>query len=161
MTVRRFAGLMAGAVFAVAGIVPLAHASEMDEETTITFNQPVQIPGHLLHAGSYVFVRFDNGNGPNVNLIQIFNGDRSQLIATIQTVTTERQNVSGDTVLTFAEESQNAQAPALVDWFYPGSLAGHEFVYSGSQEQEVQDAPHVIVAANGKGSTPARDISGD
>jgi hypothetical protein len=161
MTVRRFAGLMAGAVFAIAGIVPLAHAGEMDEETTITFNNPVQIPGHLLQAGSYVFVRFDNGNGPNVNLIRIFNSDRSQLIATIQTVTTERQNVSGDTVLTFAEESQNGQAPVLVDWFYPGSLEGHEFVYSGRQEQEVQDAPHVIVVANSKGSTPARGVSGD
>jgi hypothetical protein len=161
MIVRTFAGLIAGALLAIAGIVPLAHAGEMDEETTITFNKPVQIPGHLLHTGSYVFVRFDNGNGPNVNLIRIFNSDRSQLIATIQTVTTERQNVSGDTVLTFAEESQNGQAPVLVDWFYPGSLEGHEFVYSGSQEQEVQDAPRAIVVANSKGSTPARGVSGD
>jgi hypothetical protein len=96
-----------------------------------------------------------------VNLIRIFNGDRSQLIATIQTVTTERRNASGDTVLTFAQESQNGQVPVLVDWFYPGSLEGHEFVYSGHLEREVQDAPHVIVAANSKGSTPARDVSGD
>lgn len=160
MTLRRFAGLMAGAVFAIAGIVPLAHASEMDESTTITFNKPVQIPGHLLKAGSYLFVRFDDGNGPNVNLIQVFNGDRSQLIATIQTVSVERQNVSGDTVLTLADES-NGQTPVLVDWFYPGSLEGHEFVYSGRQEREVRDTPHAIVVANSKGSTPARDISGD
>jgi hypothetical protein len=132
----------------------------MDESTTITFNKPVQIPGHLLKAGSYLFVRFDDGNGPNVNLIQVFNGDRSQLIATIQTVSVERQNVSGDTVLTLADES-NGQTPVLVDWFYPGSLEGHEFVYSGRQEREVRDTPHAIVVANSKGSTPARDISGD
>ena len=160
MTLRRFAGLMAGAVLAIAGIVPLAHTSEMDESTTITFNKPVQIPVHLLKAGSYLFVRFDDGNGPNVNLIQVFNGDRSQLIATIQTVSVERQNVSGDTVLTLADES-NGQTPVLVDWFYPGSLEGHEFVYSGRQEREVQDTPHAIVVANSKGSTPARHISGD
>jgi signal peptidase I len=124
-------------------------------------NRLVQIPGHLLKAGSYLFVRFDNGNGPNVNLIQVFNGDRSQLIATIQTVSVERQNVSGDTVLMFADESKNGRAPVVVDWFYPGSLEGHEFVYSGHQEREVRDAPQVIVASNSKGSTPARNVSGD
>jgi hypothetical protein len=75
-------------------------------------------------------------------------------------VSVERQNVSGDTVLMFADESKNGRAPVVVDWFYPGSLEGHEFVYSGHQERE-GDAPQVIVASNSKGSTPARNVSGD
>jgi hypothetical protein len=32
-----------------------AHASEWDEATKITFNQPVQVPGHTLAPGTYLF----------------------------------------------------------------------------------------------------------
>ncbi len=38
-------------------LVPVARADEWDQATRLTFNQPMEIPGHkILAAGSYWFV---------------------------------------------------------------------------------------------------------
>ena len=37
-----------------------AHADESDQATTITFNEPIQIPGQVLPAGSYLFKLIDS-----------------------------------------------------------------------------------------------------
>jgi hypothetical protein len=112
-----------------------AHADEANEATTITISAPVQIPGRMLPAGTYLFQQtgFDDPN-----LIQIFNADRSVLYATVETVSVERTNPTAHTAITLAEpESGN---PTLVKWFYPGRLTGHEFLYSEEQEQEIAHA---------------------
>ena len=161
MTMRTFAGVVAGLLFAVGGFALQAHGSEMDEGTMITFAQPVEIPGQVLGPGTYYFVRIDHGNSPNVNLIQIFNRDHTQVIATIQTVTAERRlDTSGKTVLTFAETAKDAPL-ALRYWFYPGSLEGHEFLFPKREERHVQEAKQIAVAADENGEVPLRGISGD
>ncbi len=50
------------------------------------------------------------------------------------------------TAITLAEE--NSQPDVLVNWFYPGSLTGHEFVYPRTQEQNVAQASQETVVAN-------------
>ena len=37
------------------GLIPLANADEWDQKTTFTFSGPVEIPGQVLQAGTYVF----------------------------------------------------------------------------------------------------------
>jgi hypothetical protein len=54
-----------------------AHADEFDQATTVTFTQPVQIPGQLLPAGTYVFRLANNDSSHNV--VQIFNSDRTHI----------------------------------------------------------------------------------
>jgi hypothetical protein len=121
-----------------------AHADESNQATTITFSQPIQIPGQILPAGTYSFKLLDSNSDPNV--VQIFNSDQTHLYATLQTVATERQDPTGDTAITLAE--QGAGKPdALLTWFYPGRETGHEFVYSGQQEKQLaQDTQQTIVA---------------
>ena len=121
-----------------------AHADESDQATKITFSQPIQIPGQILPAGTYSFKLLDSNANPNV--VQIFNSDQTHLYATLQTVATERQDPTGDTAITLAE--QGAGKPdALLKWFYPGNLTGHEFVYSEQQEKQLaQDTQQTIVA---------------
>jgi hypothetical protein len=113
-----------------------AHADESSESTKITFSAPVQIPGQVLPAGTYLFQQADpNGD---LNLVQIFNADRSVLYATVQTVSAERSEPAAHTAITLTEpETGN---PVLVNWFYPGRLIGHEFVYSKQQEQQIAQA---------------------
>jgi hypothetical protein len=36
------------------GLIPLANADERDQKTIVTFSGPVEIPGHVLQAGTYV-----------------------------------------------------------------------------------------------------------
>ncbi len=121
-----------------------AHADESNQATTITFSQPIQIPGQILPAGTYSFKLLDSNSDPNV--VQIFNSDQTHLYATLQTVATERQDPTGDTAITLAEQG-GGKPDALLKWFYPGRDTGHEFVYSGQQEKQLaHDTQQTIVA---------------
>ena len=132
-----------------------AHADESLETTKITFNVPVQIPGQVLPAGTYLFQRADSNN-PNV--IQIFNADRTALITTVQTVSAERLEPADDTVITLAEP-QTGNSEVLVKWFYPGSTIGHEFIYSKHEEQEIAHAK--LQTFEGNHPVPTEEASGE
>jgi hypothetical protein len=160
MKIRRFAGIISGAIFAIVAFVPLAHAQEMNEGTRITFSEPVRIPGQLLSAGTYYFERANHGNAPNLNQIQIYDADHSHLLATIETVTAQRKHMTGGTMLTFAEGS-NGEALALVDWFYPGMLNGHEFLYPRREERRIEASKREYMLINNDGVKIVQDANGD
>jgi len=122
-----------------------AHADESDQATTLTFNQPIQIPGQVLPAGTYLFKLANSDSGRD--LVQIFNSDRTHIYATLQTIPTDRHDTTGQTVITLAE--QGAGKPdVLLKWFYPGNLTGNEFLYSDQKEKELAHAEQQIIVAN-------------
>jgi hypothetical protein len=148
-----------GLLFAFAIILPVARADQFDQASKLTFNQPVQIPGRVLPAGTYWFVVADTSVA-NRNIIHIFNSDRSTLYATLLTNGSARLQGSDKTTITFAERGA-AKPEAIVDWFYPGRTIGHQFVYPTRDErEEIASAKHQIVlaAARTKNST---EIAGD
>ena len=121
-----------------------AHADESDEATFMSFSAPVQIPGHVLPAGTYLFELADHGSEPDV--VQVFSSDRTVLYGTFLTVATQRQDPTGDTTVTLAEP-ESGGTPVLVKWFYPGRDIGNEFVYSKQTEKELaRDHQQTIVA---------------
>jgi len=101
-------------------------ADEYNQATKLTFNEPVEIPGQLLAAGTYWFTLMDND--ADRDIIQIWNADKSQVVATIFTVADYRFRPTGKTVVNF-EERPGDQPEAIQSWFYPGENFGHEFVY--------------------------------
>jgi hypothetical protein len=126
-----------------------AHADESDQATTITFSEPIQIPGQVLPAGTYLFKL---ASGDDLNVVQIFNADRTVLYATVQTVTTERPEPTDHTVIALAEQGAG-QPDLLVKWFYPGRETGNEFVYSDQKEKELgRDEQQTIEASHSTGS---------
>jgi hypothetical protein len=121
-----------------------AHADEFDQSTTITFNQPMQIPGQVLPAGTYLFKLASRDS--DLNTVQVFNADRTVLYATLQTIATDRREPTGDVVVALAEPGAG-EPDALLKWFYPGLETGHEFVYPRQKEKELaQDKQQTIVA---------------
>jgi hypothetical protein len=132
--------------FAVASLLFLevaAHADEADQATKLTFSEPIQIPGHVLPAGTYLFKLAD----PNdLNLVRIFNAEGTRLYATVQTVSTQGGEPTGDTVLVMAEQSAG-RPEALKKWFYAGNSDGHEFVYSKHEEQQLAQAQQRTIVA--------------
>jgi hypothetical protein len=121
-----------------------SHADELDEATTITFSAPVQIPGKVLPAGTYLFKLADTDS--DRNLVQIFNSEGTVLYGTLQTISTQRQEPTGQTAVALVEQG-SGQPDALLKWFYPGRLTGNEFVYPGHREHELaQDAQQTILA---------------
>jgi len=126
-----------------------AHADDTNEFTKITFGAPVQIPGQVLPAGTYIFQQAEPND--DLNVIQIFNADRTTLYATLQTVPAERLEATGDTAITLAEPENGY--PVLVKWFYPGRSTGHEFVYPKQQEQQIAQAKQETFVGNQSTST--------
>jgi hypothetical protein len=114
-------------VFAGAlALLPGARADEWDHMTTLTFSQPVEVPGIVLPAGTYVFRLLDSQTDRDV--VQIFNKDRDHLFATIIAVPDYRLQRRGKTVVTF-EEREAGNPQAIRAWFYPGRNYGTDFVY--------------------------------
>jgi hypothetical protein len=121
-----------------------AHADESDQSTTITFSAPIQVPGQVLPAGTYLLKLASRDS--DLNTVQIFNADRTVLYATFETIPTERREPTGNTVIDLAKQG-GGQPEALLKWFYPGNSTGHEFVYPKEKEKELaQDQQEAIVA---------------
>ena len=111
-------------VCAVAG--PQARASEWNEKTQLTFNEPVEIPGRVLPAGTYTFQLMNLPS--NRNVVEIFNKNRTKLDAVVMAIPAYRETPTGKTVVTFAERPVNTPE-AVHTWFYPGTQFGQEFLY--------------------------------
>jgi hypothetical protein len=125
--------IIVGLIIAFGLIFELAaHADERDEATTITFTQPIQVPGQILPAGTYVFKLANADVG--LDTVQIFNADRTVLYATLPTIPTDRVEPTARTTIALVEQGAG-QPAALVKWFYPGSDTGHEFVYSAKRKR--------------------------
>ena len=111
---------------------PAAKADEWDKLTVLTFNEPVEIPGKVLPAGTCVFKLADSQSDRNV--VQVFTQDQKQILATILAIPNSRPEPASKTIVTF-EERPSGSPEALHSWFYPGETTGVEFVYKKSERQ--------------------------
>jgi len=119
---------MLGLVFLLGSVAmsPLAMADEVNQEAVVKLTGPVEVPGRVLPAGEYVFKLADNPSDRGI--VQIFNEDQRQLVATIFTVPTNRAKPTDGTVITL-EERPNGSPEALGKWFFAGQTEGVEFLY--------------------------------
>jgi hypothetical protein len=129
-------------LLAVAVIVPVAHANEWNQATEFTFSQPVQIPGHVLPAGTYLF---ELANTDNRHLVQIFRHDRT-LVATLYSVPQARDRRGTEVAITLANRGE-MQPQAIVAWFFIGETEGHQFVYPNQEKQELAHAARTTFVA--------------
>ena len=115
-------------------MLPVVHADDWNQATRFTFNQPVQVPGHILPAGTYFFQLV----GDNHHLVQIFNQDRTT-VAILYSVSRERYGHRAEAAITLANRG-GTQPQAIVAWFFVGETEGHEFLYPKQEEQELAHA---------------------
>jgi len=108
------------------GTPPRAFADEWDQKTIFTFSGPVEIPGQVLTAGTYVFKLADSQSDRNI--VQVYNKDESHLYGTFLTIPDQRMRPAGKAIITF-DERPVGSPEAVRAWFYPGELYGHDFVY--------------------------------
>lgn len=116
--------IAAGALL-LAGAISLS-ADEYNKLTKMTFSGPVEVPGKVLPAGTYIFKLL--GSQSNRNIVEIYNADQTQLEDLILAVPDQRLRPTGKTVVQFSERTAGSPE-ALKAWFYPGSVYGEEFVY--------------------------------
>ena len=122
---KMFTGVICLMLLGGTFFVSKARADESDKKTIMTVNEPVQVPGKVLPAGTYVLKLLDS-NDPT--LVAIYNADEMHLITTIQAIPGFRAEAPDKVILQF-EERPSGQPEALTAWFYPGDNFGVEFVY--------------------------------
>src|SRR5579864_1991647 len=127
-----------------ASVLPSAQADTWNKKTVMTFNQPVEIPGQVLPAGTYTFQLADSLSDRHI--VQIFNADGSQIITTVLAINNYRLQPTGETVVKFEERSGD-NPEALKAWFYPGDNFGQEFVYPKQRAIQLAAASHEPVPA--------------
>ncbi len=132
------AAVILGATFAA------SQGIDASRTTIVTFSAPVALPGVTLPAGSYLFRLADSQT--NRNIVQVFDKDRTKIIATILAVAAQRNKPADETVITFKESPANA-APAVQYWYYPGETMGQEFAYPKKQAMAIATAAHTSVLA--------------
>jgi hypothetical protein len=108
------------------GMVQRAAADDFDQKTVFTFSGPVEIPGQVLSAGTYVFKLADSSSDRNI--VQVFNKDETHVYGTFLAIPDYRIKPAGKTIITF-EERPAGSPEAVKAWFYPGENYGRDFVY--------------------------------
>ncbi len=107
-------------------MTPEAKAGELDRKTVLTFSQPVEIPGIVLPAGTYVFNFL--GSTADRNVIEVLSQDEQKVYATIEAIPDYQANATGESSIVF--EERNAGAPRTIkEWFFPDRRYGHKFIY--------------------------------
>src|SRR5579863_2170873 len=99
-----------------------AAANSWDEFTYITFSAPVEVPGHALPAGTYLFQIADIWS--NQETIEIFNADKTKLYAIVTAMPVyQYEPAPQHTIIQFAERPANSPE-ALQVWFPRGQRWG-------------------------------------
>src|ERR1700752_3262230 len=119
-------------------VLPVVRADEWNQATLFTFSQPVQIPGHVLPAGTYLFEIVDNFNH---EIVRISNADRTNVIALIQARPTTQKGFAGKAAIVLAERGPWEPA-AVVAWPYAGPSEGHQLVYPKQLQEKVAKEKH-------------------
>ncbi|HEX4166527.1 MAG TPA: hypothetical protein VHZ55_13750 [Bryobacteraceae bacterium] len=126
----------------LSGFAPLAIADESNQETIFTFSGPVEIPGQVLEAGTYVFKLAESDSDRDI--VQVFNRDETHLYGTFLTIPDDRLRTPGKSIINF-EENVADSPEAVKAWFYPGDNTGHEFVYPKPVAVALAKANHTPV----------------
>ena len=113
-----------------------ANADEWNKKTVVTFNTPIELPGIVLPAGTYVFKLMDSLSSRNI--VQVFNAEETHIYTTILAIPNYRLTRSEKTVMSFAERPIDTPE-ALRAWFYPGDNFGQEFAYPKARAHELAE----------------------
>src|SRR5665213_3429200 len=138
------------AIAAVVGFGSMgsAVADQWDKKTTMTIDEPMQLPTTVLQPGTYV-IRLVATSAANRHTVQFFDKDEKHVITTILAIPNERVRPTGKSVFAFWE-TPAGQPQALRAWFYPGDNFGQEFAYPKGEAGRI--------SANNSGATvPVND----
>jgi hypothetical protein len=123
---------------------PAAYADDWNKATRITVNQPFEIPGMILPAGTYVIKIVDLAAERHV--VRFLSEDESKIYATLIAIPDFRLVPTEKTAITFYESEMNRPRP-LHSWFYPGYQYGIEFAYPEKRAMEIAKAVEEPVIA--------------
>jgi hypothetical protein len=133
--------LSVATLLAVSLTMPLK-ADTWNKKTVLTVKETIQLPHTVLQPGTYVF-KLHNSLADR-HIVQIFNADETQIIATILAIPNYRLKPTGKSVFGFWE-TPAGNPKAMRAWFYPGDNFGQEFAYPKMKSIEIATITHTAV----------------
>src|SRR5437879_2841714 len=109
-------------------------ADQWNKKTVMTVKEAIQLPLTVLQPGTYVFKLADSLSYRHI--VQIFNADETQVIATILAIPNYRLKPTDKSVFRFWE-TPAGNPKAMRAWFYPGDNFGQEFAYPKMKSIEI------------------------
>lgn len=132
-------------------LLPGARADEWNQKTIFTFSAPIEIPGQVLPAGTYVFKLHNSAS--NRHIVQVFNQEENHVFGTFLAIPDHRLEASSEPIINF-HEREAGSPPAVKGWFYPGRSYGHEFVYPKTKAVDLARSNNTPVPAMPAELTP-------
>jgi hypothetical protein len=140
LVMKLFLLVMAGAF----ALMPGAWADEWNQKTVFTFSAPVEIPGQVLPAGTYVFKLANSAASRHI--VQVFNADETRVFGTFLAIPDYHLRPAEEPIIHFHERPAGSP-DAIKGWVYPGRTFGHEFVYPKTEARVLAMANHTPVPA--------------
>jgi hypothetical protein len=148
----RNTSILFGVALLAAAVTPLANADQWDKKTTITIDEPVEVPAccnaeHVvvLQPGTYI-IALAVDNQSDRHTVRIFEKDGTTVVTTILAVPNYRIKPTGKSVFQFWE-TPAGQPQQMRAWFYPGDNFGQEFAYHKTKSIEIAKAAKAEVPA--------------
>jgi len=131
------------AAMAVAGVLlaPVSKADPVYKTTEVTFHEPVEIPGMVLPAGTYVMRLLDPLMDQDI--VQFYDSQEKHMYKMVFAVRDFRLNPPDHTLITFEERAHGAPQ-AIKEWIPIGEQWGEEFVYPKVRPVVAQVAPQQL-----------------
>jgi hypothetical protein len=143
-----------GALAAVAVMAAPAptRAADLDNQTTLTFAAPIEVPGMTLQPGAYLFETAPGQGGRQA--VRIYSSDRSKLITTVEAVSMKREGPSD--VAQYRPTILGSGPTALKGWFRAGSTSGYQLVYSAREAAAIANrtTERVVASVTEAGKDP-------
>jgi outer membrane biosynthesis protein TonB len=127
---------LAGALALAGAMMTPAMADEFNKETRMETNVPLEIPGHVLVPGTYIFKLADSPSDRNI--IEVYSEDSNgnqTFVTTFFAISAYRLQTPDKPIFNF-EERPAGTPEAIKTWFYPGDNYGWEFVYPKTNNVE-------------------------
>jgi hypothetical protein len=113
-----------GVALVVSASTSLMAKTIAGNEATVTFDHPVEVPGKVLPAGTYVFKTTDNDK-----LVQVFSADYKEVFATFYTVPAYRSAMHNDDSFVQLNKTAAGAPLEIEELFVAGRTTGYQFLY--------------------------------
>jgi hypothetical protein len=125
---------------------PRSAADEGGKSVTVDLKSPTQIPGRVLRPGSYVLETSGGQSGWNV--IRVYSGDKSALVATLLAYPNPQIPSEGKKVLVYPRGGANG-AVVMEGWFFDGDSQAEQWAYPKVEADRIGRANHLRIPTTG------------
>ena len=136
-----------GLVLSAGWSAPRSAADESGAKSvTVDLKAPTQIPGRVLRPGSYVLETAGGQSGWNV--IRVYSGDKSSLVATLLAYPNPQIPSEGKKVLIYPRGGANG-AVVMEGWFFDGDSQAEQWAYPKTEADRIGRANHLRIPTTG------------